>query len=319
MTNPHPDFEALSAHHDGEAPELAAHVTGCPACRTTLRWLRITTALVSSPVPPAPGAVREKALARALEAFGAVDSVRGTTEETVAGLRRSAPVPVTRSSDVPPGGRSAPPTPITSARSRRWSGSRLWVGVGSAAAVLLAFVLGVGVLTGGGGGVGDDDATVAAGAPPTQERTAGDANSTLNAEPGFGVADTGATGAAAAGGVDGGDLGEITDASVLVARARPALLQRDAAPAPAPVTGIAPAGAGEPGLTSKFVGTRPCEMEARTDRPDLGTVVYYAVGRVGGLPVVVLGFAPGPAPAPVTLLALARQEGCRVVLEAAGP
>ena len=70
---------------------------------------------------------------------------------------------------------------------------------------------------------------------------------------------------------------------------------------------------------SEFVGTRPCEMVIRAARPELGTVVYFATGQSGGTQVVVLGFAAGPAPAPVILLALAQQEGCRVVLEAAGP
>jgi hypothetical protein len=95
-----------------------------------------------------------------------------------------------------------------------------------------------------------------------------------------------------------------------------------AAPEVAPAAGISP-GPGVPTAgpspVPKAVGTRPCETEVRTARPGLGTVVYYATGRVEGVPVVVLGFAPTPTATPVTLLALAQQEGCRAVLEAAGP
>ena len=137
-----------------------------------------------------------------------------------------------------------------------------------------------------------------------------------------------------AGGADGGDLGEIADAGTLVARARPALATGQsegsepaptggaAAGAPAPVAGVAGStgsSSAPPGPTPKVVGTRPCETEARAARPDLGTVVYFATGRVQGTPVIVLGFSPAPSPGPVTLLALAQAEGCRIVLEAAGP
>ena len=315
-SHPHPDFDALSAHHDGEAPEVAAHVAGCAQCRTTLRWLRTTSALVAGPVPPVTGAVREQALARALEALGVTESARDTTQGAAVSRRRAEPAPVPAVAGavdgaVPRPARPEPATPITSARSRRRTGSGVWVGVGSAAAVLVAVVLGVGALSGGGGG-SDDTATVAGGGQADQERTA----SALADQPGpTAGGETNASGSAAAG-VDGGDLGEIADAAALVAGARPSLLPRDAGAA-APRSGeVAPADAAP---TPKLVGTRPCEMEVRAVRPELGTVVYFATGRAQGVPVIVLGFAPAAAAEPVTLLALAQQEGCRVVLEAAGP
>jgi hypothetical protein len=180
--------------------------------------------------------------------------------------------------------------------------------------VLVAFLVGVGVLAGGGGGGGGDN-TVAAGSPPTQEGTVAaraDDSGSIASSPIGGAA------GAVAGGTDGGDLGDIADAPTLAARAR-AVLQKNVAQPTADATTprLAPAPAGA--LSPQIAGTRPCEMEARTERADLGTVVYFATGRVQGTPVVVLGFAAGPAPAPVTLLALAQPEGCRIVLEAAGP
>ena len=100
--------------------------------------------------------------------------------------------------------------------------------------------------------------------------------------------------------------------------------RRRTRPRPAPAVGGGAPVAGSPlraesDLAPKAVGTRPCETEIRTARPGLGTVVYFAVGRVEGAPVVVLGFASGTGTGSVSLLALAQQEGCRVVLEAVGP
>ena len=66
------------------------------------------------------------------------------------------------------------------------------------------------------------------------------------------------------------------------------------------------------------MGTRPCEEQVRTARPELREVVYFATATTGGRPAFVLGFATGPDPAPVTLLLVA-QEGCGVVAEASLP
>ncbi len=310
----HPTFETLSAHFDGEAPDVASHVAGCAECRRNLRWLRTASDLVSTPVPPANSSVRDRAIAAAMDAFESAPEVVETHEEVT---RRPVPVPAAR----PPA--AAVPIPITAGggrRRRRGNSSGLWVGVGSAAAVVLAVVLGVGVL--GGGDRQGADTTVAAG--PTQERaTSGLSGDTSTFAAGAGAAADAAS--EAAGGADGGDLGDIPDADTLAAGARPVLVQRQSNGPPAevaPSAGLAPDPDG-PSLDPKAVGTRPCEMEARTARPGLGTVVYYATGRVEGVPVVVLGFAPAPAQAPavtpVTLLALAQPEGCRIVLEAAGP
>ena len=62
----HADLEALSAYVDGEAPEWAAHVTGCPSCRATVDDLRAVAAAVGVPVEAPDPAVRETAVSAAL-------------------------------------------------------------------------------------------------------------------------------------------------------------------------------------------------------------------------------------------------------------
>ncbi len=63
----HADFEALSAYVDGEAPEWAAHVAGCPACAATVDQLRAVSAAVGAPVEPVTAAARDAAVAAALD------------------------------------------------------------------------------------------------------------------------------------------------------------------------------------------------------------------------------------------------------------
>ena len=394
MSTPHPDFEALSAHHDGEAPEVAAHVADCAACRTTLRWLRATTALVASPVPPV------------APEFGTGPGPGRWTPSSTLKVGRTPPRAPLRSTAGTPwlnlgqtrAAASATAGPhaghgtwagrsLTARGSLRaqlgararfgaWAGFSAGAGFGAWAGFGVRAGIGVGASPGGlgarsgrragragdahlggqesapggsgdvaggrigGGGAGGGRPRhrrahgrkrgwgrrhhhLVAGPLAGQERT----TSGLQGESGAvqsSSADNAGGGPGSVAGIDAGDLGQIADGQALAARARPVLLQRDgatAAPAsesstPAGVAGIAGT---DPAPISKFVGTRPCEMETRTARPELGTVVYFATGQVAGTPVVVLGFAAGPAPAPVTLLALAQQEGCRVVLEAAGP
>ncbi|MDP1806956.1 MAG: hypothetical protein Q8K72_17405, partial [Acidimicrobiales bacterium] len=68
MTAEHADFEALSAFVDGEAPEWAEHVAGCPRCRATAAELRALSARVAAPADRPPAAQREAAIAAALGA-----------------------------------------------------------------------------------------------------------------------------------------------------------------------------------------------------------------------------------------------------------
>jgi len=67
-TSAHPDAEALSAHLDGEAPELAAHVASCDECRHRLDSLARVRAAVGTPVEPPDEARKDEAIAAAVAA-----------------------------------------------------------------------------------------------------------------------------------------------------------------------------------------------------------------------------------------------------------
>ncbi len=61
----HPDFESLSAHCDGQAPEITLHVTGCARCSAALAQIRSASRALASP-PTIDAAVRSRAVAAAL-------------------------------------------------------------------------------------------------------------------------------------------------------------------------------------------------------------------------------------------------------------
>lgn len=237
-------MEALSAFVDGDAPEWAAHVGGCAACRSTVAALRAVRAAVGSPVEPPAPQERDRAVAAA-----------------VAGRRPR----------------------------RGWR----WTAPASAAAALLVVIVTAALLS--RADPSPDRATTAAPAFDTAPTSAGP------------LAQSGGGAAATAGGIAGGDLGEIPDAATLLSRARPALAAQEGT-ASTPVN---------PG-TSNLVGTRACEEQARAREPSLGQVVYFATAGRRGMPAFVLGFATGPGSGPVTLLMLA-QDGCVELLRAAGP
>ena len=69
MTNEHLDDETLSAHLDGEAPEAARHLAGCPQCAGRLAQLEAAAALVSAPPAPMDDEARAGALAAAMDAW----------------------------------------------------------------------------------------------------------------------------------------------------------------------------------------------------------------------------------------------------------
>jgi hypothetical protein len=280
----HADLEALSAYVDGEAPEWAGHVEGCAACRATVEQLRAVASAVGAPVEPPPAALRETALTAAL---GDLDR-RHAAERARFARRRTQ-----RSFNV-----------------------------AAIAAVILAGVLGLSAL-------------VALNTRPTDE-------STTLAGPGLESAPAPDAAADAKAATPPIDLGDVPDAATLVARARPSLAaatsansgaasaaQAQTASPSAPASAGAAGGAASnviapsttPGarqVAPTVVGTRPCEEQARSREPALREVVYFAVARRGQVPAVVLGFATGPAPSPVTLLLLAR-DGCAELLRAAGP
>ena len=67
------------------------------------------------------------------------------------------------------------------------------------------------------------------------------------------------------------------------------------------------------------VGTRVCEEQIRTARPELGVVTYAATLRYAGNPAIVLGFQAKGVPPPTQLLVLAPEQGCRVLAETTLP
>jgi len=70
MSDLHPDDEALSAHLDGEEPQVRVHVESCTACTARLADLRRVRAAVGAPVTPPPAWQRDATIARALDAVG---------------------------------------------------------------------------------------------------------------------------------------------------------------------------------------------------------------------------------------------------------
>ena len=76
MSDLHPDDEALSAHLDGEEPQVRVHVESCTACTARLAELRRVRAAVGAPVTPPPAWQRDATIARALEAVGRAGGAR---------------------------------------------------------------------------------------------------------------------------------------------------------------------------------------------------------------------------------------------------
>lgn len=301
-TAKHADFQALSAFVDGEAPEWADHVAGCPQCRATAAELRALSAKVAGPAEPPPAALREAAIAAALEA---------------AGLDAGAPRPL---------------EPAAAARhqaqrarfGRRWA-SGPWA-VPAIAAVVVALLGLSGVILSANRST-DENATtfagpaldskaesgVAAGAPNVPVGDLGDVPdaATLRVRA-LGAAPPSTAGAGRSS-ASASNSGATSDSSALNAPSSGAAVSGS--------SGVAPtAGAGGAGgvaavIAPNAVGTRPCEDRARAREPGLGPVTYFATARKGSVPAYVLGFSSGPT---VTLLMLA-QDGCGELLRSAGP
>jgi hypothetical protein len=283
MTEPaHADFEALSAYVDGEAPEWAAHVAGCPACAATADGIRAVAAAIATPVRPAAGPVREAALAAALGGAGAEASP-------------DAPVASTRTA------RAVRPGPRA-----RW--------VYGAAAAVFVVALGVAAVLGTAGRSSTDRTNTLAG-PAAESNQGAAADSATSAAPVGNLGDVpdAATLRARARPALGA---KATAPSAVAGGAAPAA----AAPAPAAAAASPAPGAttASPTVTPDGVAARACEAQARARQPSLGPLVYLATASHAGAPAVVLGFSTGPDPTNVTLLLLAR-DGCAELLRAAGP
>ena len=296
--NDHPSFEDLSAYHDGEAPDWAAHVAACVACRDTVAALSSLTAAVAEP-----------------RAFADETSPGGPQVADDPVARAVAAASEGRDTGGDGGGPSASPTTGPPPR-RRW----LVAAVAAAAVVVVAAGL-TAVLRRSSA---PDSTTTAAGRPQRTEPATPEVLRGLP-EPGptHPSGPRPATDSAAPA-VVGGDLGDIPDPATLVAKVAPALSSgRSAAgeggagvPAAPPVRSSVPGAADLP--EPRVVGTRPCEIEARAGEPALGDVVYVATARSGETPAVVLGFAPASGAGPVTA-AMLTTSNCRLVFQATTP
>ena len=282
----HADFEALSAFVDGEAPEWADHVAGCPGCRASAAELRALSAKVAAPADPPPAAQREAAIAAALGS-GGLDAGAGATQPL-------EPAPAARHE-------------AHRARfGRRW-GSRPWA-MPAAAAVVVALLGLSGVILSANRST-DENATTTFAGPAVDSKAEGAVAGAPTAPVGdLGDVPDAATLRTRALGVGAGSAAGAT-----------ALCCADSPP-PAGVASEARSSAGNSGgsaavIAPSAVGTRPCEERARAREPGLGPVTYFATARRGNVPAYVLGFISGPT---VTLLMLA-QDGCSELLRSPGP
>ena len=324
----HADLEALSAFVDGEAPEWADHVAGCEACRASAAQLGAVAAALRAPVDPPAEAVRERAVAAALEASAP---------------EASAPEAVSFEAE-------------RERFARRRSPRHSWA-MPAAAAVVVALLGLSGVILSSNrsadesttlaGPAPEADRGVAAAAPNVPPADLGDITdpSTLRMRSGFPVQSLAQTGSAAA-----GDTGATTSSGRAISVANSGAVADSGARAgtgeSAPTTGSTSAATGSAGGSAVVggaggtggaanlgvtpptttlnqrsptpvpVGTRPCEEQARAREPNLGPVTYFATARRGDVPAYVLGF--GAPTQSVTLLLLA-QNGCGELLRSAGP
>jgi hypothetical protein len=303
----HPDLDALSAHLDAEG-DLSAHLDGCPQCRARLEPLRASRDAVAQPVPGPTDAVRERTIAAALDA---ADWLPATVTTPRAPSAAAPSVPA--APPAPP----APSVPAASAPSR----SRWWLG-GSAVAAVLALVVGAMALVNREGH--DTTGTALSAGPPAAE-SAGSGATGSGATGATGDASTSAKSAA---GPATGELGDVTDVNALralIVGQRNTTSAQPVSPPPQVASGnaasqslsgtSAAASEGASAPAPVQVGTRVCEEQARTARPQLGVVVYAANLRYAGAPAIVLGFAAKTTDPPATLLVLAPGQGCRVLVE----
>ncbi|HEX6595336.1 MAG TPA: hypothetical protein VF045_00265, partial [Acidimicrobiales bacterium] len=236
---------------------------------------------------------RERMMAAALDAAGG-EHVAKPAAAAAPAAAGPAPAP-------------APVVPLPVPREpRKW-----WLGGAAAAAVVAVGVGAAGMLgrgtdegtdtaLSGGGGAGAaaefESPTMAAGPPP----------------------------AGAPRVTEAGDLGDVPNVESLRSRvavanatsranrgaAAPAGTAQDSLATAAPTTVPAP--------VPREIGTRPCEEQARTARPQVGGLVYVATARFAGTPAIVLGFAASAEGPPATVLVLA-ESGCRLLAETSVP
>ena len=286
MSTGHPGFDDLSAYHDGEAPEWAAHVAGCAPCRNRLDDLARLTALIGDDTVVGDTVGGDDVVGDDVPA--AADS-GGVTDDpvsrAVAGTRTVA------------GDRPAPP-PI---EPRRW-----WVGASVAAVLLITVSMGALVA-----GLFDRPATTTAVGP-------GAGGAEARSDAAQATADTVITAGELGEIADRAALVAQVRADLDAARR---LAQEQAAPAAdAPVSApsvpedtSAEENTGPPGTPQ---GSVPCEAVARGGPGNRGPVIYQATAERDGVPAVVLGFGPPPGSEAVIVEARARSD-CRLLLQGA--
>jgi hypothetical protein len=314
----HADHEALSGFVDGEAPEWTEHIASCAACQAAVAELRAVAAAVARPVDGPPAAVREAAIAAALGAMPGLAPVREPAAASPASpASPSATHPAERD-------RFARRRPMPN-----WA-------MPAVAAVVVGLLGLSGLLVVSGNRSTDNETTTFAG--PALESDAKSSSGGL---------------AAATPAIPATDLGDVPDASTLLARYRAAVpggparsssssgSSSDASAGPtatagtpgtlAAVTGGGSGGAGgsaaavapptstlsQRAASPSAVGP-PCDEQVRARVPALGTLVYLATARQGQVDAYVLAYAPVSGPAPLTLFLLA-QADCRELLRAAAP
>lgn len=289
----HPDLEALSAALDGDRSDATiAHLDGCAPCRERMAGLESVRRALSAPVTPAADVTRERAIAHAL---AAADTWGVAPAASAGDGHPPAPVP------------TPPSVPVsTPSRSR-------WLLASSAVAALLVLVLGTIALvrhspkgstnTALSAGVPSSDAAPVVGAaqPSVPSSPSASSSKALNS-----TADA-----------TTGDLGAVSGLDVLRAKVAAGLPPATAGPGPSTTVrpGAAPIASIPPSTTPvpNVVGTRVCEAEARSARPQLAAVVYAANLVYTGTPAVVLGFAATASDPQGALLVLAPQQGCRIL------
>jgi len=307
MTSAHPDFEALSAHIDGEAPEWVDHVAACAECRATAAQLRALANAVAAPVAPPIAVERERALAAALGAAEERSAAVAQGDELAARRRRRQP----------------------------WA-------LPAVAAVIIA-VLGFSGLVLSSYRSPQDETTTLAGpglqSDKADTRAPGAAESGVGAAaPSLPVGDLGDVRDAATlraraplGGSFAGAVG--SSSSSANSGPTPAAPGPATAPSSATNTGNTPpaAATATPAQTPtttlnqraaapNVVGTRPCEEQARTRDATLGPVTYFATARQGQVQAFVLGFSPAPGRAgPSLTLLMLTQDGCAELLRTTVP
>ena len=329
----HADFEALSAYVDGEAPEWADHVAGCPRCRAAAADVRALSAAVAASADPPAAAQREAAITAALEADTVVagagaPAAAGPAAERGRFARRREPGRLRRPRAEP--GRLRRPRAEPGRLPRPQGQPRPWA-MPAVAAVVVGLLGLSGFVLSANRSTNENTTTVAGPAFDAKAESAvpggpaapvGDLGDVPDAAAlrarALGVAPTSAGAATAA-------AGRATSSPNPVAASDPGALGATnpgstggtATAIPPPVGGTVVSGSagGAASLAPNAVGTRPCEERARAREPGLGPVTYFATARRGNVPAYVLGFASGPT---VTLLMLA-QDGCAELLRSAGP